>query len=174
MPSSDSAGSSRLPARPRRQGWSTAPDRLIWSQVVAIAVAKSVTQCSGGACRPKYPEFMDVPFASWRTRSRCQRSKESGWTKNPFPVSRLERWSVDLAPEHRHLVAEHDHLDREVRIFATGEPDQLNDAAERPVEEREGHTTRSSSHHTVHANGAGHRHGRHFRHPQPSPVRLRH
>ena len=36
-------------------------------------------------------------------------------------------------------MAQHDDLDREVRVLATGEPDQLEDATERPVQEREGH-----------------------------------
>jgi hypothetical protein len=35
---------------------------------------------------------------------------------------------MDLASEHRHLVAQHDDLDREVRIFASDEADQLEDA----------------------------------------------
>ena len=36
-------------------------------------------------------------------------------------------------------MAEHDDLDGEIGIAATDEPDQLEDATERPVEEREGH-----------------------------------
>ena len=54
-------------------------------------------------------------------------------------IRRLQRGSVDLASEDRRLVAQHDDLDREVRIFASDEADQLDDATERPVEEREGH-----------------------------------
>ena len=46
---------------------------------------------------------------------------------------------MHLAPEHRHLVTQEHDLDREVRISATDEADQLQHAAERPVEEREGH-----------------------------------
>ena len=55
------------------------------------------------------------------------------------PVGRLERRPVDLAPEDRHLVTEHDDFDRQVRVRPTGEPDQLKDATERPIQEREGH-----------------------------------
>ena len=54
-------------------------------------------------------------------------------------ICRLKRWSVHLASEHRHLVAQDHDLDGEVRISATDEADQLQHAAERPVEEREGH-----------------------------------
>ena len=32
------------------------------------------------------------------------------------PVGRLERRPVDLAPEDRHLVTEHDDFDRQVRV----------------------------------------------------------
>lgn len=46
---------------------------------------------------------------------------------------------MHLASEHRHLVTQDHDLDREVRISATDEADQLQHAAERPVEEREGH-----------------------------------
>ena len=54
-------------------------------------------------------------------------------------ICRLQCRSVDLALEDRHLVAQHDDLDGEIRVTATDESDQLEDAAERPVEEREGH-----------------------------------
>ena len=54
-------------------------------------------------------------------------------------VRRLQRRSVDLASKDCHLVAQHDDLDGEIHVIATGEPDELEDAAERPVEEREGH-----------------------------------
>jgi len=46
---------------------------------------------------------------------------------------------VDLASEYRDLVAQHDDFDREIGVRAAGEPDQLEDANERPVQEREGH-----------------------------------
>ena len=36
--------------------------------------------------------------------------------------------SVDLAPQHCHLVTKHDDLDREVRVLATREIDKLEDA----------------------------------------------
>lgn len=87
-------------------------------------------------------------------RSRCQRRSVAGWTKKcpeslvwkqpcqrsgHRPVGGLARQTVDLASEDRHLVAEHDDLDCEVRVGATGHADELEDAAERPVQEREGH-----------------------------------
>jgi hypothetical protein len=55
------------------------------------------------------------------------------------PVRRLQRRSMDLASEDAHLMAQHHDLDSEVRVLAEGEPDELGEAAERPVEEREGH-----------------------------------
>jgi hypothetical protein len=55
------------------------------------------------------------------------------------PVGRLQRRSVDLPSEDRHLMAQHDNLDREVCVTTTDEPDQLEHATERPVEERESH-----------------------------------
>jgi hypothetical protein len=51
----------------------------------------------------------------------------------------FQRGSVHLAAQHCHRMAQHDDLDSEVRIFASDEADQLEDAAVRPVEEREGH-----------------------------------
>jgi hypothetical protein len=54
------------------------------------------------------------------------------------PVGRLECRSVDLASEYGHFVAQHDDLDREVRVRATGEPDQLEGSADCPVQERRG------------------------------------
>ena len=65
-----------------------------------------------------------------------EQSCESGQDR---PIRRLERRSMDLAPEDRHLVAEHDDLDGEIRVTATDQSDELEEAAERPVEEREGH-----------------------------------
>ena len=55
------------------------------------------------------------------------------------PDRRFQRRSMDLAPEDRHLVAQHDDLDGEVHVAPADESDQLEDAAERSVEEREGH-----------------------------------
>jgi hypothetical protein len=49
------------------------------------------------------------------------------------PVRRLERRSVDLAPPDCHLVAQHDDLDGQIGVTAADEPDELEDAAERPV-----------------------------------------
>lgn len=55
------------------------------------------------------------------------------------PIGRLECWSVDLASWHCHLVSQHDDLDGEIGVAAAQEPDQLQDAAERPVKNREDH-----------------------------------
>jgi hypothetical protein len=92
-------------------------------------------------------------------------SKESPPAGEDSPVDRLPRWAVDLASEHRHLLAQHDDLDREVGLLTTGEPDQLEDATERPVEEREGHRRKLA------ASGADVEvqltaHGSRSRHPQ--------
>ncbi len=46
-------------------------------------------------------------------------------------IRRLRLGSVHLASEDRHLVAQHDDFDREVRVTATDELDQLNHAAKR-------------------------------------------
>jgi len=46
---------------------------------------------------------------------------------------------VDLASQDRHLVAQHDDLDGEIRVTATNESDELDETAERPVEKREAH-----------------------------------
>ena len=51
---------------------------------------------------------------------------------------------MDLAPQDSHL-AQHDDLDGKVGVVANDEADQLEDAAERPVED-ERVTTRCSVH----------------------------
>jgi hypothetical protein len=55
------------------------------------------------------------------------------------PIRRLQRRSLDLASVDCHLVAQHDDLDSEVRVTAPDQSDELEDTAERPVVEREGH-----------------------------------
>ena len=55
------------------------------------------------------------------------------------PVRRLQRRSVDLALQDRHLVSEHDDLHGEIGVTAVDESDELEGTAERSVEEREGH-----------------------------------
>lgn len=52
---------------------------------------------------------------------------------------RLRRRSADLAPQDCHLVAQHDDPDGEVGVTAADEADELEDAAEHPVEERDDH-----------------------------------
>jgi len=42
--------------------------------------------------------------------------EESCQSGEQCPVGRLMRWAVDLASEHRHLMAQDDDLDREVRV----------------------------------------------------------
>ena len=51
----------------------------------------------------------------------------------------FQRRAVHLALEDRHLMTQDHDLDREVRISATDEADQLKYAAVRPMQEREGH-----------------------------------
>jgi LysR substrate binding domain len=46
---------------------------------------------------------------------------------------------MDLASQHGYLVAEHNDLDGEINVAVAGESDQLEDATERLVEEREDH-----------------------------------
>jgi hypothetical protein len=41
------------------------------------------------------------------------------------PVGRLQHRTVDLASEHRHLVAQHYDLDRKIGVLAEGEPNHL-------------------------------------------------
>ncbi len=65
--------------------------------------------------------------------------KETPQAGQDRPVGRLQRRSADLASQDRHLVSEHDDLHGEINVALADEPDQLKDAAERPVEEREGH-----------------------------------
>ena len=55
------------------------------------------------------------------------------------PIRWLECGTWHLAPEDCHLVATHDNLDGEIGVAATEETDDLEDVAERSVEEREGH-----------------------------------
>jgi len=55
------------------------------------------------------------------------------------PVGRLAVPAVDLASEYRDLVEQDYDLDCEVAVLTEREPDQLEDATERPVQEREDH-----------------------------------
>ena len=65
--------------------------------------------------------------------------EQSCESRQDRPVGRLQRRSMDLASEDGHLVAQHHDLDSEVRVIATGESDELEEAAEGPVGERDGH-----------------------------------
>jgi hypothetical protein len=55
------------------------------------------------------------------------------------PICWFQHWSLYLSSEDCHLVAQHDDLNCEVGISSTNDSDQLEDAAERPVREGEGH-----------------------------------
>jgi len=46
---------------------------------------------------------------------------------------------VNLASKHRHLMTQDHDLDGQIGVTAEDESDQLEDAAVRPVKEREGH-----------------------------------
>jgi hypothetical protein len=59
-------------------------------------------------------------------------------------VCRLQRRSVDPAPQDRHLLTQDHDLDGEVGVTAEDESDELEGAPERPVKEREGHGRTSS------------------------------
>ena len=79
-------------------------------------------------------------------RSTCGRRPSRGegpsslWVATQHgPIHRLERWPMDLAPQDCDLMAQHDDLDGEIGVTATDEADELDDAAERSVEERQGH-----------------------------------
>ena len=66
-------------------------------------------------------------------------------------------------------MAQDDDLDREIHVLAAEEADQLEDATERPVQEREGHRRMLA------ASGAGVKvqlmaHGWRSRHPQATEV----
>jgi hypothetical protein len=50
-------------------------------------------------------------------------------------TSRMESGSMNLASQDCHLVAQHDDLDRDICVAATGKLGQLEHAAERPKEE---------------------------------------
>jgi hypothetical protein len=65
--------------------------------------------------------------------------EQSCESRHHRPVRRVQRRSVDLAPQYRHLVAQHDDLDGEIGVTTEDESEQLEDAAERLVEDREGH-----------------------------------
>ena len=55
------------------------------------------------------------------------------------PVRRLQYRPMNLAAEQRDFVSEHDDLHVEINVAPADGSDQLADAAERSVEEREGH-----------------------------------
>jgi hypothetical protein len=59
--------------------------------------------------------------------------KESLEAAEQRPVGLLEHWVANLTSENCYLVAQHHDLSRQVHVLAKGEPDQLDDAAERSV-----------------------------------------
>jgi hypothetical protein len=95
--------------------------------------------------------------------------EQSCQSRQHRPVRRLQRRSVDLASKDRHLVTQDHDLDGEIGVMAEDESDQLEDAPERPIEEREGHSRMlAAPEPAVKVLVAGH--GWHSRHAQ---VRLR-
>ena len=54
-------------------------------------------------------------------------------------IRRLQRRTMYLAPHHRHLVAQHDDLDRVVGVLAEGKSNEMDHAQERQVKERVSH-----------------------------------
>ena len=60
------------------------------------------------------------------------------------PVRWSQRRAGHLAAQHRHLVAEHDDLDRQFFVVTPEEPEQLEDSDERQVEEGQRHGPASS------------------------------
>jgi len=93
----------------------------------------------GPALSDKVPVPAQQSFWSDEEASASSAGEQSCQSRQHGSIRWLRRGSVHLASEERHLVAQHNDLDREVRISATDEADQLQDAAVRPVEEREGH-----------------------------------
>ncbi len=59
--------------------------------------------------------------------------KETSHTGQHSPTCRFQGRSVDLVPQDRHLVAQHDNLDGEIGVTAADESHELEDATERPV-----------------------------------------
>ena len=70
--------------------------------------------------------------------SEMSAGEQSCESRQHRPVGRLQRWSAHLASQDRHLVAQQDDLDGDIGVTAEDASDELEDAVERPVEEREG------------------------------------
>jgi hypothetical protein len=58
-----------------------------------------------------------------------EKSRQPGEDRS---VRGLQHWSVGLPSEDRHLMAQKDDLDRQVRVTATNESDQLEDTVSGP------------------------------------------
>ena len=65
--------------------------------------------------------------------------EETAQAREHGPIRWPEGRACDLAAQHRDLVTEDDDLDRQLLLLAKGETDQLEEANERHVEERESH-----------------------------------
>ena len=65
--------------------------------------------------------------------------EQPGESRQHGPVRGLERWPMNLAAEDRDFGSRHDDIDGEVNVALPDEADQLEVAAGRPLEEREGH-----------------------------------
>ena len=119
----------------------------------------------GPALRDKGPVPAQQSFWSDEEAPESPTGQQMCEPRHHRPVGRLQRRSVDLASEDRHLVAQHDDLDGEIRVTATDQSDELQDAAERPVEEREGHRWMLAAPDSR-RQSAVRRHRWHSRHPQ--------
>ena len=82
------------------------------------------TQQGIGLCE----EPMELPPGEQPAESREERS-----------VAWLQSRTYNLAPENRHLMAEHDDFDGEIVSVTSSETDQLERPDEGEIQEREGH-----------------------------------
>jgi len=84
--------------------------------------------------------------------SRCQRNSVDGWTRNEYlpgsrqnlgerrqhrAIGRSQAWASDLPPEHLQLVPQEEDLDLLLPVGTPNKDEQLEQAADRPVDERE-------------------------------------
>jgi hypothetical protein len=89
----------------------------------------------GSALGDEVPVPAQQSFWSDEEASESSAREQSCEPRQHRSICRLQRRSVDLAPEECHFMAQHDGLDGDIRVTATDQSDQLKDTAERPVEE---------------------------------------